>query len=321
MTIAVTQGEPAGVGPDVIVGLAQQAWPVPLVVVGDPAVLQARAAQLQLPLVLQPYQPGQVRPLPAGQLYCHAMKMLKPVVPGRLDLDNAEGVVDILRYAGQACLRGEFQAVVTAPVHKGHLNQCGLSFSGHTEFFAALAQVPRVVMMLLTAALKVALLTTHLPLRKVPDAVTPEALTETIQIIHHDLQYYFGIDQPRIAVCGLNPHAGEGGHLGQEEITVIAPTLALLRQQGLSLLGPLSADTIFMTPADVILAMYHDQGLPLIKYSDFHHAVNMTLGLPFIRTSVDHGTALSLAGTGQADPGSLMAATQWAITLAGRKIS
>lgn len=320
--IAITLGEPAGIGPDVIAQIAQQTWPAALVVIGDPDVLQARAQQLSLPLRLRPYAPQQsLSTLPAGELYCHPVPVSVPVQAGQLAVENAASIVAGLRYAGEGCLHHEFDAVATAPVHKGIINEAGIPFSGHTEFFAQLASVPRVVMLLMTPTLKVALVTTHLPLRQVADAITPARLTETIHIINTSLKNHFGIAQPRIAVCGLNPHAGEGGHLGLEEIEVIEPVLTQLRAQGMSLIGPLSADTIFMTPADIVLAMYHDQGLPVIKYSGFQQAVNVTLGLPFIRTSVDHGTALSLAGTGHADAGSMLAATQLAINLSNNNES
>lgn len=316
VNIAITLGDPAGVGPDVILGLAQRSWDVPIVVIGDSAVLSERAAQLNLSLVIRPYQQGTKQSLPPGEIYCLDIPTSVEVVPGRLDKGNAAYVLKTLQIAGEGCLKKEFSAVVTAPVHKGVINDAGVPFSGHTEFFAELAGVPRVVMMLLTEKLKVALATTHIPLHKVSSALTPECLRETLVIMQHDLKHYFGLEKPRIAVCGLNPHAGEGGHLGDEEITVIAPVLQTLRAQGLDLVGPMPADTIFTETADAILAMYHDQGLPVVKYSGFHHAVNMTLGLPFIRTSVDHGTALSLSGTGRAHPGSLIAATELAIRLA-----
>lgn len=317
--IAITLGDPAGVGPDVIAHVAQQVWPVPLVVIGDAEVLMARAQVLGLSLTLKPYVQGPLAPLNAGELYCHSMSVRAAVVPGQLCVENAPFVLDMLRYAGEGCLRGEFAAMVTAPLHKGVINDTGVPFSGHTEYLAKLAGVARVVMMLMTPQLKVALVTTHLPLRQVPEALTPTLLRETLTILRQDLRAHFGLEEPRIAVCGLNPHAGEGGHLGKEEEEVISPVLQACRQQGWAVSGPWPADTVFTEPADVILAMYHDQGLPMVKFSDFHRAVNVTLGLPFVRTSVDHGTALSLAGTGKAHPGSMLAATQLAMTLTAGK--
>lgn len=299
--IALTPGEPAGIGPDLIIKIAQQKLAAPIVVIADPDLLQERAHQLQLPF-------------PVG-LEIIAVKLTHKSIPGCLDPVNANYVIETLTLAAQGCLKGEFSALVTGPVHKGIINEAGISFSGHTEFFAELSNTSHVVMMLVADKLRVALATTHLPLRKVADAITPELLTKTLKILHEQLQHNFSISRPKILVCGLNPHAGENGHLGREEIDIIIPVLEELRAAGMNVIGPLSADTIFLSPADAILAMYHDQGLPVLKQVGFHHAVNITLGLPFIRTSVDHGTALELAGTGKADASSLHAAIEMAITL------
>ncbi|MGL5101346.1 MAG: 4-hydroxythreonine-4-phosphate dehydrogenase PdxA [Plesiomonas sp.] len=316
----ITPGEPAGVGPDLVVKLAQQAWPVQLVVCADPALLQHRAAALDLPLTLTPYAPDTAAcPQAAGTLTILAEPLPVPAIPGELNSANAGYVLNTLARAADGCQRGEFAALITGPVHKGIINDSGIPFSGHTEFFAQRAGCEKVVMMLATDTLRVALATTHLPLRDVADAITVDSLREVIQILHQDLQRKFGCANPRIYVCGLNPHAGEGGHMGMEEITIIEPVLQQLRQQGLDLIGPLPADTLFqdkyLHDADAVLAMYHDQGLPVLKYQGFGRAVNITLGLPYIRTSVDHGTALDLAGTRLADEGSFRTALTLAITM------
>lgn len=290
------------------------------VVIADPDLLAERAALLGLDVQLQPYDPS--RPAaaqPAGCLEVLPVPLARPSKPGQLDAANANYVLETLREAGNGCLAGRFGAVVTAPVHKGIINDAGVAFSGHTEFFAELTATEQVVMMLACPGLRVALATTHLPLRAVADAITPELLTRVIRITHRDLRLRFGLTNPRILVCGLNPHAGEGGHLGREELDVIIPVLDNLRAEGLQLEGPLPADTLF-TPrhlehADAVLAMYHDQGLPVLKHKGFGSAVNITLGLPIIRTSVDHGTALDLAGTGRADAGSLQVALDTAIDM------
>ncbi|SLM64648.1 MULTISPECIES: 4-hydroxythreonine-4-phosphate dehydrogenase PdxA [Dickeya] len=318
--IVVTPGEPAGIGPDLIVTLAQQDWPVELVVCADAHLLQTRAQALQLPLQWREYQPEQpAQPQQAGTLTLLPVSLDAPVVAGQLNVANARYVVETLARACDGCLRGEFAALVTGPVHKGIINDAGIAFSGHTEFFADRSHRPRVVMMLATEELRVALATTHLPLKAVADAITRDSLHEVITILHHDLQQKFGIPQPAIYVCGLNPHAGEGGHMGREELDVIIPALDELRQTGIQLIGPLPADTLFqpkyLDHADAVLAMYHDQGLPVLKYQGFGRAVNITLGLPFIRTSVDHGTALELAASGQADSGSLRTALHLAIDM------
>ncbi|PPC70087.1 4-hydroxythreonine-4-phosphate dehydrogenase PdxA [Pantoea sp. ICBG 985] len=318
--VAITPGEPAGIGPDLAVALAQRDWPVELVVCADGDVLRQRAAQLGLPLTLRDYQPG-VAPQPqqAGTLTLLPIATAQPVTAGELAVANGHYVLETLARACDGCLSGEFAALVTGPVHKGVINDAGIPFTGHTEFFAERAGGDRVVMMLATEALRVALATTHLPLKDVANAITRDSLHEVITILHQDLQQKFGIPQPHIFVCGLNPHAGESGHMGREEIDTIIPALDELRQQGLQLTGPLPADTLFqpkyLQHADAVLAMYHDQGLPVLKFQGFGRAVNITLGLPFIRTSVDHGTALELAGLGSAEPGSFITALNLAITM------
>lgn len=318
--VVITPGEPAGVGPDLVIALAQQAWPAELVVCADPALLLERAALLQLPLTLREYQPDvPAQPQAEKTLTILPIKLHSKSLPGQLDVNNGAYVVETLARASDGCLRGEFAALITGPVHKGIINDAGVPFTGHTEFFAERSHRDRVVMMLATEELRVALATTHLPLLDVPAAITPQTLTEVITILNHDLRTKFGIDEPQIYVCGLNPHAGEGGHMGREEIDVIIPTLESLRQQGIHLIGPLPADTLFqpkyLEHADAVLAMYHDQGLPVLKYQGFGRAVNITLGLPFIRTSVDHGTALDLAATGIADVGSFRTALHLAIKM------
>lgn len=318
--IAITPGEPAGIGPDLIVQLAQQPWPVELVVCADHALLMQRAEILGLPLTLQPYQPHEpARPQAAGSLTLCAIPLPAATQPGQLNAVNSEYVLNSLARACDGNLQGEFDALVTGPVHKGVINDAGIPFTGHTEFFAERSLTPRVVMMLATEELRVALATTHLPLKDVAAAITQQSLREVITILHADLCRKFGLSAPHILVSGLNPHAGENGHMGREEIEVIEPVLAELRQQGMRLSGPLPADTLFqpkyLQQADAVLAMYHDQGLPVLKYQGFGRSVNITLGLPFIRTSVDHGTALDLAGTHQADTGSFITALRLAITM------
>ncbi|MDE8744130.1 4-hydroxythreonine-4-phosphate dehydrogenase PdxA [Pectobacterium polaris] len=318
--VVITPGEPAGIGPDLVIALAQQAWPVELVICADPDLLLSRALQLSMPLTLRDYQPGQpAQPQQAGSLTILPISAPATIIPGDLNVANSAYVVETLARACDGCLNGEFAALVTGPVHKGIINDAGVPFSGHTEFFADRSHCERVVMMLATEELRVALATTHLPLAAVSAAITRQSLHEVITILHHDLQTKFGIDQPQIYVCGLNPHAGEGGHMGREELDVINPALDELRQQGITLVGPLPADTLFqpkyLQHADAVLAMYHDQGLPVLKYQGFGRAVNITLGLPFIRTSVDHGTALELAATGSADPGSFITALNLAIKM------
>lgn len=318
--VVITPGEPAGVGPDLVIQLAQQEWPVELVTCADPDLLQQRAALLGLPLQLRQYH-LQKAPCPQekGSLTILPVSLAAQVKAGELDVRNGTYVTDTLARACDGCLSGEFAALITGPVHKGIINDAGQVFTGHTEFFAERSHCQRVVMMLATEELRVALVTTHLPLSQVSAHITPQSLTETITILNHDLRTKFGISKPEIYVCGLNPHAGESGHMGREEIDVIIPTLEKLRQQGIHLTGPLPADTLFqpkyLQHADAVLAMYHDQGLPVLKYQGFGRAVNITLGLPFIRTSVDHGTALDLAATGNADVGSFTVALNLAIKM------
>ena len=325
LRIAITAGEPAGIGPDIILTLLQQQqWPVDLVVIADPAVLRERAQQLGINLRLRPYTPDEAqRPCEAGECFILPVACAAPVTTGVLNPANAEYVLQTLRRASAGCMSGEFAAMVTAPLHKGIINDAGIPFTGHTEFLAELTHTPLPVMMLTAGTLRVALATTHVPLGMVSFLITPELLEDVLVILQRDLQEKFGIPDPHILVCGLNPHAGESGHLGMEEIEVIAPTLEHLRQQGMKLTGPLPADTLF-TPrhlqgADAVLAMYHDQGLPVLKYAGFGQAINITLGLPIIRTSVDHGTALDLAGTGKAETGSLREAIELAIQLGMNK--
>ena len=318
--LILTPGEPAGIGPDLAIAIAQSPLAAQLSVVADPAMLAERAARLGLPLKLIAASPAAHVP---GSLQVHPVDTAAPVNPGHLDPANAGYVLHTLRVAARACLNGDADAMVTAPVHKGVINDAGVPFSGHTEFLAELCGSPLPVMLLAAPKLRVALATTHLPLSAVPAAITADGLAAVLRILCSDLHTKFGITRPRILVCGLNPHAGEGGHLGREEIEVITPTLDRLRAEGLDLVGPLPADTLFtprgLAGADAVLAMYHDQGLPVLKSSGFGEAVNITLGLPIIRTSVDHGTALELAGTGRADPGSLGAAIDAAIDLAARR--
>lgn len=310
--LILTAGEPAGIGPDLCVLLAQAPPAQPMVLLADRSVLVRRAAMLGLPFDLPDYQAGHHDAL-------SVLHMPTPVAaePGRLEPRNGAYVLDTLRRAVAGCQAGEFSGLVTGPVHKGIINDAGIPFTGHTEFLAGLTHTPRVVMMLAGGSMRVALVTTHLPLREVADAITPEALDETLRILHAALMRDFGIAAPRILVAGLNPHAGESGHLGREEIEVIGPVLARHRAAGMNLAGPLPADTLFqrkhLEACDAVLAMYHDQGLPVLKYASFGEGVNITLGLPIIRTSVDHGTALDLAGRGQVDDGSLRVAidTAW----------
>ena len=319
---AVTPGEPAGIGPDLCLLLAAAPQPQPLVAIASLELLEARANQLQLNVQLLAVSPQAwpTQPAPAGSLYVWDTPLQAPVTAGELNPANAAYVLDTLERAAYGCLNGDFAAMITAPVHKGVINEAGMTFSGHTELLAELTHTEQVVMMLATRGLRVALVTTHLPLRAVADAITDERLARVSRILHADLVNKFGIAQPRILVCGLNPHAGEGGHMGREELDIIEPCLAKLRLEGLNLIGPLPADTLF-TPkylehCDAVLAMYHDQGLPVLKYKGFGAAVNITLGLPIIRTSVDHGTALDLAGSGKVDTGSLQVALETAYHMA-----
>jgi 4-hydroxythreonine-4-phosphate dehydrogenase len=320
--LAVTGGEPAGVGPELVARLAATPVAADLVAISDAGLLQRAARRCGITLKIEPYD-GEPRALrAAGTLRVLDIPLRVEETPGRLDPRNAFHVLNTLAQAADGCLGGEFGAVVTAPVQKSAINDAGEAFSGHTEFFAQRAGSD-VVMMLASPELRVALATTHIPLARVPAAVTRESLARTLRIVHAELIAKFGVAAPRIAVLGLNPHAGEGGHLGREETDTIIPALDALRDEGMQLVGPLPADTAFV-PAmraryDAVLAMYHDQALPVLKSEAFDRTVNITLGLPFIRTSVDHGTALDLAGTGRADPASMIAAADMAMRLAARR--
>lgn len=300
--------------------LAQETQPHEIVAIADPQLLLERARLLGLPLRLREINPTAAPvPSPAGELPVLPVSLAEAAVPGTLNSHNARYILNTLDAAIEGCVTGTFAALVTGPVHKSVINDAGIPFSGHTEYLAEKTRTPKVVMMLATQGLRVALATTHLPLKDVAAAITADELTQVIRILQRDLQQQFGIAQPRIYVCGLNPHAGEGGHLGREEIEIIEPVLQQLRKEQINLIGPLPADTLF-TPkyldnADAVLAMYHDQGLPVLKYKGFGQAVNVTLGLPIIRTSVDHGTALDLAATGKADSGSLHTALSYAIAM------
>ncbi|HUH37488.1 MAG TPA: 4-hydroxythreonine-4-phosphate dehydrogenase PdxA [Spongiibacteraceae bacterium] len=317
--VAISVGEPAGIGPDILLQWVAAHRPAaPLLAYADADLLRARAGQLGLAVTLTDAPSDR-----QGRLGVRHTPLAAPVRPGQLDPANAGYVLHCLGQAADDCIAGRAAALVTGPVHKGVINDAGIAFSGHTEFLAARAGVAHVVMMLATAKLRVALVTTHLPLRAVPDAITPGWLSDCIRILARDLVDKFAIPQPRILVLGLNPHAGEGGHLGREEIEVIEPVLAALRREGMQLSGPLPADTAFtprhLAACDAVLAMYHDQGLPVLKFQGFGEAVNITLGLPYVRTSVDHGTALDLAGSGRAETGSLNAALACASDLIRRR--
>lgn len=323
--IAITAGEPAGIGLDLCIMLAKLPLPADIVIISDQDALIARAQQLQLDINLTPYIPSSNTQahLGNGNLQVLHIDTLDPVEAGRLNIANSAYVLQMLERAVDGCLDDEFDAMVTAPVHKGIINDAGIAFTGHTEYLAELTETNEVVMLLVGAGMRVALVTRHLPLSEVSAAITAEKLTKTIRILHDDLVKKFGIANPCIMVAGLNPHAGEGGYLGDEEIITINPTLEQLRAEGINLIGALPADTMFSQKnikiADAFLAMYHDQGLAVLKHASFGGGVNITLGLPIIRTSVDHGTALDLAGSGKADCGSLVAAIELAIDLAKRK--
>lgn len=315
----VTSGEPAGIGPDICLTLAQRVDERPLVILADRNLMRQRAQQLGVDVELIEYH-GQTASSEKGQLYIEHVPLQAPVIAGELNPQNAAYVIEQLRRSAEYAMTAKSVGIATAPVQKSVINEAGIPFSGHTEYYQEFAGVNRVVMMLATRTLRVALVTTHLPLRAVADAITPERLHQVIDILIHDLKTKFKITQPRILVCGLNPHAGEEGYLGREEIEVINPVLERYRQQGGEMSLSLPADTLF-TPehlkgADAVLAMYHDQGLPVLKSQGFGEAINITLGLPFIRTSVDHGTALSLAGTGLAKSSSLHVAVDLALDLA-----
>jgi 4-hydroxythreonine-4-phosphate dehydrogenase len=319
--IAISSGEPAGIGPDLVVQLAQRSYRDELIVLADPALLESRARLLDLPLQLLPYTPeAPPQPQAAGTVRILPLDLAKPAEPGQLDVLNAPYVLEMLRRGCRGCLDAEFDALVTAPVQKSVINDAGVAFSGHTEFLAQACGAEQVVMLLTCERMRVALATTHLPLSAVPAAITPALLHSVLDVLHRELRERFAIAEPRIAVLGLNPHAGESGHLGREEIETLIPVIDALRAQGMALAGPLPADTAFspqhLASSDAVLAMYHDQGLPVLKYAGFGSAVNVTLGLPIVRTSVDHGTALDLAGRGGADAGSLIQALELASQLA-----
>ena len=319
LPLYVTSGEPAGIGPDICLSLADRVDERPIVVLADIHMLEQRVQILKLSVELIEYQ-GQESSSGIGQLFVEHVPVQQDVVLGELNPNNAAYVLEQLRRSADYAMSGKSVGVATAPVQKSVINEAGISFSGHTEYYQEFAGVPRVVMMLATKTLRVALATTHLPLRAVADAITPERLHQIIDILIHDLKSKFKIEQPNILVCGLNPHAGEGGYLGMEEIEVINPVLESYRAQGINMSLSLPADTLFtpenLKDADAVLAMYHDQGLPVLKSQGFGEAINITLGLPFIRTSVDHGTALSLAGTGLAKSSSLHVAVDLALDLA-----
>ena len=309
--LIISVGEPAGIGPDICLQLAADAAASNIVACGDLRVLQNRADKIGLDVHLQSYTPGNPVTAAAGELIVLDQPVANPWVCGNPDPANAPALLESIERAVAGCLQGEFSGLVTAPLQKSTINDAGIPFSGHTEFLARLTNSPTPVMMLVSRNFRVALASTHLPLRKVPDYLDKERLERVIRVLHRDLQTRFAIANPVIIVCGLNPHAGESGHLGDEEQQVIIPVLDALRAEGMQLVGPLPADTAFIGSsenADAVLAMYHDQGLPVLKYAGFGMAVNVTLGLPIIRTSVDHGTALDKAGTGKANPGSLLAA-------------
>jgi len=321
--LLLTSGEPAGVGPDLCLAIAARDWPCGLVVAGDPVMLGSRARELGLSIALEPYLPDATpRAHRAGSLQVLERQLAVPVVPGRLNPRNAPYVLELLDAAADGCVRGEFAAMVTAPVHKGVINDAGVAFSGHTEYLAERLGCQRPVMLLVAGSLRVALATTHLPLRAVPDAIDSPLLLETLSVLDRGLKTGFRLVAPRILVCGLNPHAGESGHLGREEIDVIEPAIEGARQRGIDARGPLPADTAFtpasLASADAVLAMFHDQGLPVLKHAGFGRGVNVTLGLPIVRTSVDHGTALDLAASGRADCGSLVAALELACDMTSR---
>ena len=321
--LVLTSGEPAGIGPDLCVLLSQLSLPARVVIFADKDLLRARAEQRQIDLRIHDYCAAQTRPSDPGVLEVMHFPLNAPCHPGALDPANSPYVLAMLDAAMNATLAQQFAGIVTAPVHKGVINDAGFTFSGHTEYIAARTHAPNVVMMLVGMGMRVALQTTHLPLKSVAAAITAEKLEATLRVLVHDLQTRFNILNPHIAVAGLNPHAGESGYLGREEIEIIAPLIQRLRETGMRLSGPLPADTlfnpVFLQDVDCVLAMYHDQGLPVLKYASFGNAVNVTLGIPIIRTSVDHGTALSLAGTGNIDTGSLLAAIKLAGELAERR--
>ena len=320
--IALTPGEPAGIGPDITLKIAQTDIDARLVCFADPELLKTRSETMGLSIIINTItDPGKTPPHKPGQLTVYPIKLNEPSIPGKLNKNNSTYVLQTLKESVGFINNKTIHALVTGPVHKGIINEAGIQFTGHTEYLAELTSGTP-VMMLAAGTLRVALATTHLPLNEVSSAITQAKLEEVIRILHHDLVSKFGINKPDILVCGLNPHAGEDGHLGKEEITIIKPVLDKLRKENISLIGPLPADSLFtphyLQQADAVLAMYHDQGLPVLKHVGFGHAINITLGLPIIRTSVDHGTALEIAGTDQAEIGSLQAAITLAIELANK---
>lgn len=323
--LVVTPGEPAGIGPDCVLMAAQRSWAFPWCVVADPQLLRARAQQLHLPVRVVEWSRSDLshcQPNVANTLFCLPRALQAPCIAGELNPANAGYVLDCLDIASELCLQNVAAALVTGPIHKSVINDAGFVFSGHTEWLAQKTGAPAVVMCLATDTLRIALVTTHLPLRAVASAITQKKLEQTLRLVQQYIQTYFTQSPPCIRVLGLNPHAGENGHLGDEEITTIVPVIQRLRAEGLNIQGPVSADTAFTDThrvgVDVFVAMYHDQGLPVIKQNAFGHAINITLGLPIIRTSVDHGTALSLAGTGRADPAGLITALTQAYAIATR---
>jgi 4-hydroxythreonine-4-phosphate dehydrogenase len=319
--IAITAGEPAGIGPDLCIALASRRLPARIVVVADREMIAERARRLRVPLRVADFAPARATPR-AGTLWVHHLPLARAAVPGRLDPANSRYVLRTLEAAADGCRDGVYAAMVTAPLQKSVILAAGIAFTGHTEFLAAHAGARHVVMMLVGGGMRVALATTHLALKDVARHITREGLEQTLRVLRHDLSARFALRRPRIVVAGLNPHAGESGFLGSEETEIIGPVLAKLRRAGFDLEGPLPADTLFnrkrLEACDCVLAMYHDQGLPVLKYASFGAGVNVTLGLPIIRTSVDHGTALDLAGTGKAKAGSLIEAIKLAAALAAR---
>ncbi len=318
--LVITAGEPAGIGPELCLSLAAEALPAPFVVVADPAVMRQRSKETGIEVDVHEVEPADAADVAVekGRLPVVPVRFASEVTPGQLDPANAPALLDGLRLAVSGCLDGTFAGLVTAPLQKSVINDAGIAFSGHTEFLAELTGASLPVMLLVAGDLRVALATTHLPLRDVPDRLTQDLLRDVLQVLVGDLHSKFRIDDPEVIVCGLNPHAGEGGHLGHEDDAVIKPVIDEMAARGLRVRGPLPADTAFTPNAgsrDAILAMYHDQGLPVLKHAGFGNAVNVTLGLPIVRTSVDHGTALDLAGTGRADNGSLLAAVRLAAEL------
>lgn len=317
--ILITPGEPAGIGPDIVLKAADTWFPAELIVVASPDLLEERARRLGIPIQLVPFHAKEPAEVGKNRLKIIPVDLPSPSVPGRLNPDHAAYVIACLELAAEFCLEKKADALVTGPVQKAILNQVAFPFTGHTEFLAEFCGVKEVLMLFVVDDLRVALATTHLPLASVAGAITQQHLSKTIRLLHKEMQARFHVADPKIYVCGLNPHAGEGGLLGREEIEIIMPVLDRLRNENIHCVGPLPADTLFikkhLSEADVILSMYHDQALPIVKYIGFDRAVNVTLGLPIVRTSVDHGTALDLAGTHQADPGSMLAAIKLAINL------